>query len=522
MENQYFYTKLIKLYPDKTIQNLNYYPSLYSKLCSLSREKEMSLKELLESMGFKYKLKRGITSSFDFFTAKRLISEFRINQTELARYLGTTRQAVSNKITRGTSGGNWKSNELNEEEIELIVEMVKNNKFNLSEEGLFVSIRNNFHDVCVIFARDNEMKVVFDLPGDIDFLLKKSKYHIFSEIDFDIKANLIAVSVFGIPMAKVRGHATQIKIDKQCELRNITHNDYFRLHGYEGHCDSRMKTDKEIEHIIKKYVTRDNFVFLPHTSEDYFSLVNRASRSNMTIDEFIEFFGFIKVDSRRESSYIIKIEQYAQEIRELVIGDGNQVYIKTDSNLYRKLYSFAKRREISFDRLLMEMGFERVYNPNDIVEFENFSRNFDKNHPDIDALIKELEDIQGDLERTISSVERINRCTTLVSKLKKLYRFKCQLCSEESGFPLIEKLDGSYYVEVHHIAPLSLINTSSKLEIDDETLDTFKNAIVVCPFHHKMLHYHHGGFEKFTKQEDGIYFISTKGSTIKVQLNYHL
>ncbi|MFR8999643.1 MAG: HNH endonuclease [Anaerobutyricum soehngenii] len=55
------------------------------------------------------------------------------------------------------------------------------------------------------------------------------------------------------------------------------------------------------------------------------------------------------------------------------------------------------------------------------------------------------------------------------------------------------KKDGTKYVEVHHIKNLSE-------EYDEEgTLDRLNNLIVVCPNHHKMLHYHNGGYRKIEK-----------------------
>lgn len=524
MMEKYFYVQLINLYPDKVIQYLNYdHPSLYQNLCSISREKKVTLHDLLNSMGFNYlTAKPGTPSSFDLATTKRLMSEFGVSQTEIANYLGTSRQAVNNKIIDETSGGSWESNELNQEEIELITNMVNSQVFELSEEGLVVSIKNNFHDICVIFIKDNEVKVIFNIPKNIDTLLKKNNYHIFSNEDIKIKANLISVRVLGIKMAKVRNQTTRDRIVKQCNKRQINIDDYVKLHGFDGFCSSRFIGDDEIERIIKKYVTKDNFVLFPHTSKDYAKLVNRASRANMNIDEFFEFFGYIKVDSRMESSYSNKIKQYVEEIKLFATGEGNQVYIKAHTNLYRRLYCFSKRRGISIDSLLMELGFERVYNSHDTIELENFNRDFDENNTNIKNLIAELETIQGDLERIVTIGERIKRSTALKNKLKVLYRCKCQLCSEEVGLPLIEKLDGSYYIEVHHITSLSAINDTGILEVDEETLDTFRNAIVVCPFHHKFLHYHHGGFVKLIRREDGIYFVSRKGTTIKVQLNFHL
>ncbi|WP_156110386.1 HNH endonuclease [Brevibacillus thermoruber] len=136
-------------------------------------------------------------------------------------------------------------------------------------------------------------------------------------------------------------------------------------------------------------------------------------------------------------------------------------------------------------------------------------------------LLLELKDIQGSLERVKTSGERIVRNQQLVRKLKELYDYRCQLCDEENGIPLIKKADGTLYVEVHHITALSTINSKTNTENDD-LLDSYKNAIVVCPFHHKVLHYHEGGFDRIISQDDELFFVSKNDTLIKIQVNYHL
>ena len=83
--------------------------------------------------------------------------------------------------------------------------------------------------------------------------------------------------------------------------------------------------------------------------------------------------------------------------------------------------------------------------------------------------------------------------------------------------------DGIIYVEVHHIKALSTAGLpDQKGNVFDDKLDHYSNAIVVCPFHHKVLRYHHGGFDRIIAQNNDLYFISKKGSLLKVERNFHL
>jgi len=237
---------------------------------------------------------------------------------------------------------------------------------------------------------------------------------------------------------------------------------------------------------------------------------------------FFEFFGYIKVDSRLNINYESKIEEYKKELnRYLIEGTDNKVLLKSDSKLYRKLYPFAKRRGITLEELLQDLGFERVFSDESNVSFSNQQDTITTDSKDI--ILAELENIQGNMEREFNVSEKIKRNKHLVRKLKELYSYRCQLCGKANTLPQIEMEDGTYYVEVHHIKALS---TAGLLEADnhqfDDILDHYSNAIVVCPFHHKVLHYHDGGFNRIVQQEDDLFFISKKETLLKVEINFHL
>ena len=87
-----------------------------------------------------------------------------------------------------------------------------------------------------------------------------------------------------------------------------------------------------------------------------------------------------------------------------------------------------------------------------------------------EAIVK-IDEIKGNPKRNSTLVERLKRNNALVALMKQKYNFKCQFC----GFNF-KKYDGSYYVEVAHIIPLSKGGP-----------DTSKNMLVLCPNHHKML-----------------------------------
>ncbi|WP_422778049.1 HNH endonuclease [Peribacillus butanolivorans] len=76
-----------------------------------------------------------------------------------------------------------------------------------------------------------------------------------------------------------------------------------------------------------------------------------------------------------------------------------------------------------------------------------------------------------------------------------------------------------YYVEVHHIIQISVADLiTTELE-----LDSYENVICVCSHHHRVLHFHNGGFDKLIANEDGnLYFISKYGDKLRVYHNLHI
>ncbi|WP_379132857.1 hypothetical protein [Paenibacillus sp. sgz500958] len=524
MNASYIIKKLEKAYPDKIIQSFaEQHASLYQLTGAFSRQNDTTIKDFLDSNGFEYITKpRGIPSTFDAVTARRLIEQFDVTQMDFAVWFKVSKQAISQKLNRTYTGVSWTSTNLSPDEEEVIDDMIERNIFTYEDEELIVAIRSNFIQACIIIIRSEKTKVLFEFNQPLSEKLGKANYDIFREIDFSLRESMIPVNIFGIKNAKIDDRAALARINQQCRKRGITTDEYCVMHGFEGgYCRSNMQTDEDLIEILNSYVTQDNLVYFPHTVNEYFKLTNKASRANMTLEELFEFFGYIKVDSRLDSNYKNKISRYIDELKQLLVRDSqNKILLRTETALYQRLYTFAKRRGSTLDEFLAELGFERVYER--VVTFDSEKRSSDTNrHPkDKSVLVRELEGLQGHLERSVTQNEAISRSRQLVNKLKELYDYRCQLCDPFNGYPVIEKEDGTFYVEVHHI--IALQHASLLPNGYDDQLDTFRNAIVVCPFHHKVLHYHQGGFERLINQNGEIFFVSKLDALLKVLVNYHL
>lgn len=80
-------------------------------------------------------------------------------------------------------------------------------------------------------------------------------------------------------------------------------------------------------------------------------------------------------------------------------------------------------------------------------------------------------------QRIASFIER----GTIAKKVKELNQHKCQICEAQGIDPYsFKKPDGTYYIEAHHVEPVS----SKK-----EGVLSMANIITVCANHHRQLHY---------------------------------
>ena len=82
--------------------------------------------------------------------------------------------------------------------------------------------------------------------------------------------------------------------------------------------------------------------------------------------------------------------------------------------------------------------------------------------------------------------------------------------------------NGKNYVELHHIKPLRDFNDIDSVNDEsNQLIDHYNNVIVLCAHHHKYVHYHKGGFNKF-KGEKEKYMENDNGDNLFLKLNYHL
>lgn len=301
---------------------------------------------------------------FDAQTAKLLIDEYQYTGSDLAKLFHVTRAEISRKILNSVTGANWISHYIRYSEAEHIKKMVQTECFELKSDDLYIRISNNCKDICIFIINKSTIKVVFDLPERLNTLLKKRNYHLLGPQDMNIKKDLISVDVMGKAMATYSSSSLCSKIRNRYVRLGITRDEYLNLLGYDGFCRNGKGTDQDILNILQKYADSKNRIYFPNSGPyrpaEYNTIANKASRENMSMDELFKFFGFTKVQGRNITSYFIKSEKLKKEISQYCIDHSKKVYIKTDSDLYKRLYSFCRSRKKSVNKMLAEWGFERI------------------------------------------------------------------------------------------------------------------------------------------------------------------
>lgn len=186
-----------------------------------------------------------------------------------------------------------------------------------------------------------------------------------------------------------------------------------------------------------------------------------------------------------------------------------RVDIKIIKNLIDNpiLFEQIKDVEIQLDKHLIE-GFQASSMPLDPSTFEWITNNiggsdnfiyhemkYETNT--VEKIIKLEEEyalaVPKIQERISKYIERGN----IAEEYKRLAQYKCQICEAlgKQGH-VFKKKDGTYYVETHHVIPVSSLQQGSL---------GLKNLLAVCPNHHRQLHY--GDIEVQKSDKENFEFI---------------
>ena len=347
--------------------------------------------------------------------------------------------------------------------------------------------------------------------------------------------------------------------------------------------DKRFADKHRFKDRIEKYYNEDTKkVKIPSRSADYAFLANNAFRHGMNIREFIESFGFtydINIDDSKVREKVInKIKKRIVYTNHVYISSSDPLYNSLNSSAYKKniplnqflyekydynrlsfeelpvdyeIYDWSLETTIDFDEeslkeyidsyLLTEEGIVEIYSYSDFhIILENFCKKNEILLSDLmhkwnyeyifisndrttkEKFLEEIKQLNSEINRIQDCTSKLSRNKVLVQKMKELYDYTCQICGNDENLYSIIMDNGKNYVELHHIKPLRDFNDIDSVNDEsNQLIDHYNNVIVLCAHHHKYVHYHKGGFNKF-KGEKEKYMENDNGDNLFLKLNYHL
>ncbi len=152
--------------------------------------------------------------------------------------------------------------------------------------------------------------------------------------------------------------------------------------------------------------------------------------------------------------------------------------IKSDNDIQKDKYLLSGFQASSMP--LEKSTFERIIQltGNEEQIFENIEPVFADNENEIILLEEKYKYASPQVKEVIS--KRIER-GKIAQAIKIINGYKCKLCEAIGNNPFaFKKTNGEYYVETHHIIPVSHLKQGSL---------GISNLITVCANHHRQLHY---------------------------------
>lgn len=314
---------------------------------------------------------------------------------------------------------------------------------------------------------------------------------------------------------------------------------FFQSYGchYERGHDVGDTFEKHRQIIEQRYKVDSNRIYISSYDPYYGTLSSFAVKNNLSLDKLIASFGFERIAHKKDlpTSYVpfdytLELnksdrldEQNIAAALASICNENGEVYLDVTSYLYYILFLKAKAENTNITSIVQTFGYTRVFDRSRVEntvtqsdKADDFMR--DAIHRFIVNKIRELKALESKYKVNISLQEGISRNKQLVIKMKELYQCKCQLCDPENPIPLICKDDGELYAEVHHITSIH----EAQSDEDINYIDTYKNTLVLCPYHHKFVHLHHGGFKHLVLEDDIFYLENDRGERAQIFINYHL
>lgn len=463
---------LNEAFPDKKIiefnfnnSNKNIYKKIYDDTNNFCNKFGKDLYDFLAEQQFIF-LKVDATQ-YDIEIIYLLQKEYHVNEEVFLKLFNLSQRTIKSFISeKNASTTKWIVDDLKQDKLNVFKDMIKTRTTykKIKNETFYIFSNRNVHNpkfaLLYIFKNDQEdisCQCLFNIPDILTQLLKYLHFHLLKPLHLEYVHNLI---------------------QKNNEVQLENNKYYLRL-------NDRLYVNR----LIREYPT-------------YFKDLNSLKK----------FFRLEHIDERKDEEY----ETMYSLIKSYYLPELDAVYIplKDRTNYNRILNTGQQKYDLPIKDFIECFGFIHKGKLSAMdIEKLNYTYTDEKNE-------EKLIDLQNKVNnKNITIQELAYRSRKLVELLKEIYGYKCQICDENSPIPPIVLENGRCYVEVHHI--IALKDQDSFNDESDIILDNYKNAMVVCPHHHKYLHYHLGGFVKIKRKNNNYYF-ENEHEKLLIRSNHHL
>jgi hypothetical protein len=152
-------------------------------------------------------------------------------------------------------------------------------------------------------------------------------------------------------------------------------------------------------------------------------------------------------------------------------------------------------KKIAFEKIIEMVGANEIFINNIEVESVNTEEH-------IKAIEEKYKNAVPEVKEVIS--KRIER-GSISQKVKQINNYKCLICDALGKNPFtFKKSNGQYYIETHHVMPVSELKQGSL---------GLSNLITVCPNHHRQIHY---GDVNLVEEQYNKFIYTIDGSFVEV------
>lgn len=510
---------------------------LSSDIRKICNKKDMKTAQYIESIGYKYEKDITNKSNYDYESLRRIQADFLNTQRDIVRLLNIDRGVLSNiitgKVNEDNSGISWKINTLDDEEIESVLNMIVERKYEQKADSVQINILcDGRGKILLIFQylEQELIRVMFDedIPDDLHELLDETKMSFCLPEELAFFNDREYIHILGkryIEDKKELKSEWNNKIRKKyISLHGISEDKYFNIMNVFG-VKNRNNSDEDIIDQLMEcadddgaVVTTNNTVKKIYRHFRHFKFETKSKIYDYErfedFNDFLEFHDFylkghheMTEDVKQKRRNLVDEKNKKLLAEYIYIPGSDVVSFESKDQIYRSLYQTARNRKMSgVSEYIEYLGFH----------FESKKTSKTDYLSEID-IFAEIEKAYND-EREMQSIttEQYRRDREYVNRLKEKYNYRCQLCDLKDNFEIVMDEDkGINYVEVHHIIP------NSEGEDEEGTLDRPGNMIVLCPNHHRYLHYNKGGKYRLAFV-DGILCLRNNTDSVEIKTDKHL